>query len=365
MTGFLSSDGQICAPAIWATARKDLTRVWTIMLRGMVRGMVMTKRNIRVKDERWGGYVPWFLRYQDFSHGDRSQFYMFFDHLSHRLRQLILFNEAQVPNLLHFAFQLETASFREYRHQSGSNFHEEIGQYFDPNQLYSEVVISKFSGLSVLAYTAEQLEADRQLQENRSKNRQLFIRRVGTLEALLNILPPCNGTSTLVRDIKRIFAITQIPLDIRGNHPAIVPLEEPLLQQEVLDELLPRLSIKFPDRAKELIAAYHGIVQGGRTDDIFLGAFKSLEEIARSITGDGSFTFHAGDAKKYFPELHTTIHETVKKLAGHRGDKAGHGKGGPEIYEMRYLLFLICNIALLLLDYPQEKIKKNSKTPVK
>ncbi|MGH8291206.1 MAG: hypothetical protein ACREV7_19760 [Steroidobacteraceae bacterium] len=35
----------------------------------------------------------------------------------------------------------------------------------------------------------------------------------------------------------------------------------------------------------------------------------------------------------------------------HRVDEAAHGRGAPDSYEIRYLLFQVCNIALLLLDY--------------
>jgi hypothetical protein len=55
--------------------------------------------------------------------------------------------------------------------------------------------------------------------------------------------------------------------------------------------------------------------------------------------------------QKHFPKIHKTIRTTIVKLDAHRGDKGGHGKASPEPHEMRYLLFSICNIALLLLDY--------------
>jgi hypothetical protein len=43
----------------------------------------------------------------------------------------------------------------------------------------------------------------------------------------------------------------------------------------------------------------------------------------------------------------------MTKLAAHRGDKGGHGRNAPDAIEMRYLLFSICNIALLILDYQE------------
>jgi hypothetical protein len=73
--------------------------------------------------------------------------------------------------------------------------------------------------------------------------------------------------------------------------------------------------------------------------DIFIGAFKTLEEIARGITNDSKFEFNEKNLQKYFPKIHKTIQTTIIKLDAHRGDKAGHGKASPEPNEMRYLLF--------------------------
>lgn len=111
-------------------------------------------------------------------------------------------------------------------------------------------------------------------------------------------------------------------LDIMGTPPLIVPMEEPLLQEEVLDKLLPRLTSRFPGRAQELIKTYHDLFAGVNLDSILSEAFKTLEEIARLIVGDKSFMFEKKHLKKYFPKLHPRIHETMIRLAGHRGDKA-------------------------------------------
>lgn len=144
-------------------------------------------------------------------------------------------------------------------------------------------------------------------------------------------------------------------LDIKGDPPLIVPTEEPLLQEEVIDRLLPRLASRFPERAQELVKAYHDSIEGKGLDSVFSEAFKTLEEIARSLTKDASFQFDKKNLEEYFPKLHGTIHQTIIRLAGHRGDKAGHGKSAPEPHEIRYLLIGICNVALLLLDYPSSE----------
>ena len=86
-------------------------------------------------------------------------------------------------------------------------------------------------------------------------------------------------------------------------------------------------------------------------DEVFANAFKTLEEIARAVTGDSSFEFSQRDMQRRFPDLHSTIHATVEKLRAHRGDEGAHGRKAPDAIEIRYLLFSVCNIALLILDY--------------
>jgi hypothetical protein len=50
-------------------------------------------------------------------------------------------------------------------------------------------------------------------------------------------------------DIRCFEAISDAPLKISGNPPMLVPVEDPLLQWEVLDKLLLRLEATFPERA--------------------------------------------------------------------------------------------------------------------
>jgi hypothetical protein len=189
----------------------------------------------------------------------------------------------------------------------------------------------------------------------------LVIERIGVLEALLRILPTQTPWhAALIQDILRFFAESQVMLTINtgdGFPSRIVPLDEPLLQKEVVDKLLPRLHEKFPERARELVSAYQGLIGGKDGDSIFAEAFKTLEQLAREITLDSGFVFNKRHLDKHFPLLHSTIHETLIRLAGHRGDKAGHGKDAPQPHEMRYLLFAVCNAALLLLDYPSGSTK--------
>lgn len=131
-----------------------------------------------------------------------------------------------------------------------------------------------------------------------------------------------------------------------------MPLEEPLLQKEVLDRLLPRLEANFPERAADLIKAYHDLLKGVDTNTVFGNAFKALEELAREISGDPKLELSNASAfGKHFSKLHGTIQVAITKLTAHRGDEGAHGRRGPDEYEIRYLLFSICNVALLLLEY--------------
>jgi hypothetical protein len=82
-------------------------------------------------------------------------------------------------------------------------------------------------------------------------------------------------------------------------------------------------------------------------------AVKALEEIARKVSGKPKLTLgNQKDLRSAFSDLHPTIYTTIIKLTDHRGDKAAHGRQGPPPCEMRYLLFAICNVALLFLDHP-------------
>lgn len=348
----------------------------------------MTKEQLNTTDERWGRYVPWFLRHRDFP--GTGDFHTFFFRLSQRLERLFLYNESGIANLLHFGACLESESLQRFRYTAPDHLFTQIQKFFNsPTIAYEarnrlaydheekgihdierKINIIRTSNMSAESneervQSLESKLADARLiamttKERRfeSHYRSVVIERMGVLESLLRILPNQSSACALQlkRDIRRFFAEAEIMLDIKGDPPLIVPMEEPLLQKEVLDKLLPRLESLFPERAKELIKAYHDSIEGNNLDAIFSEAFKTLEEIARSLTKDSSFMFDKKNLNKYYPELHPTIHETMIRLAGHRGDEAGHGRSAPDPHEIRYLLFSICNIALLLLDYNDKNV---------
>ncbi len=112
---------------------------------------------------------------------------------------------------------------------------------------------------------------------------------------------------------------------------------------------MPRLEEKFPERAADLIKAYHDLLKGVDTNTVFGNAFKALEELAREISGTPKLELSDHTAlEKSFPKLHGTIRGTIVKLSAHRGDEGAHGRKGPDEYEIRYLLLGICNVALVL-----------------
>jgi hypothetical protein len=336
------------------------------------------------QDDRWGGYVPWFFRYPEFS--GQGNFELFFQRLSQRIKRLFQFNEAGLPNLPHFSAVLETETLQRYRHNPGIGLDDQIEKFFLPQHLKEEARIRCYGDpeykeaaalekrvsylnagalalltpsvaddqLRMESDTAKLKEAVTRPHREARHFQALALERLGVVEALLRILPSRSAALPhLIRDIRRLFVEAGIMLDLRDTPPLIVPLEDAVLQTEVLDRLLPRLAARFPNQEKDLVRAYHDLVQGVDANTIFGNAFKALEEVARQMTGDQTFLLsEEKDLREYFPLLHSTIYATIIKLAAHRGDKGAHGRQGPPPHEMRYLLFSICNVALLFLDYP-------------
>lgn len=271
---------------------------------------------MNINDDRWGGYIPWFLRGESLP--GSGDFGIFFKRVGQRLATHFQFEQYDRYENSRFGSYLESESLQRYQHDPRDILAPQIRAYFD----------AAFS-------------------------RSTYEEKLGVLEIILRMLP-IEVIGPIRQDIRRALAEAGIPLDLSGNPPAFVPLDEPLLQREVIDRLLPRLEARFPRRAKELIAAYHGLISREKPGDIFLAAFGTLEGIARELTGDKEFMFNAASLKKRFGNLHKTVHTTMIMLAAHRGDNAGHGRADPGAHELRYLLFSICNIALLLLDYEEQ-----------
>ena len=335
-------------------------------------------------DDRWGSYQPWFLRYEELTLG--GNVYTFLDRVAHRLHQLFIYNELGIHNLDHFGALLQTDSLHRFEHGTGASLAQELAAYFDSDTVRQAVedgllkdpqvnaaqdrlnglIISQargfFEGGNSAQVSDSMVETARAAWEEAKRTRRpryyhtTVLARITVLESVLRLahqdkLTNTDSITALVRDLRRFLADANVPLDIRGTPPQLCPIDEEMFHQEVVSKLLPRLDARFPDQAKELVDAYHDLMSGASFDSIFAEAFKSLEEIARAVSGVTSFTFTEKHLSRAFPGLHPTVRETMLQLAAHRGDRAAHARKPPNALEMRYLLFSICNMALLLIDY--------------
>lgn len=285
-------------------------------------------------DDRWGDHVPWPLRYQVVL--EKGDWTKFFSLLSNRLSSLIDHNEAGIHSHRHFLERLSTESLGRFTANNATYTPNlQVRLFFSPPEMLKEV--KKGIDQDIVRLILERLEV---------------------LQSFLVLLPlhqKHNTLPSLVRDIRRFAAESRIWLDIQGNPPTLVPLEEPLLRKEVIDKLLPRLEAKYPERADDLIKAYHDLLKGVDANTVFGNAFKAVEELARQLSGEPKLELNdRATLDKHFPKLHGTTRETILKLAAHRGDKGAHGRKGPDNYEIRYLLFSICNLALLLLENKEQ-----------
>lgn len=310
-------------------------------------GTAMTREPVNPSDPRWGGRIPRQLRFPEINiPGDIRGF---FQHVSRRLDHFATFNEGHLPNVSYLGAKLEAASFGLFRVSTRGNPAKEIGEYFSPVSLPEPRPPAFPGGLIAMA-----VDATRRADEQRAEQK-FTAERLSVLESLLSIIPREAGLLQLIDDIRGSFAYFEIPLDIMGDPPLIVPVEEPLLQQAVLERLFPTISVNWPAQAQELIRAYRRLISGDSPNSIFGDAFKALEEIARGLTSNPSFVFDKKHLARHFPDLHPTIHARIGKLAAHRGDKGSHGATGPQPHEIRYLLLEICNTALLLVGCPTVK----------
>ena len=277
---------------------------------------------MNINDDRWGGYIPWFLRGESLP--GSGDFDIFFKRVGQRLATHFQFEQYDRYENRRFGAYLESESLQRYQHNADQSLAPQIRGYFGSD-------LAKIADrVAARGYNSPPLA--------RQALYKPYSERLGVLEIILRMLP-IEVIAPIGRDIRRALAEAEIPLDLRGTPPAFVPLDEPLLQREVIVRLLPRLEARFPHRAKELITAYHDLISREKPGDIFLDAFGTLEGIAREITGDDRFMFDAVSLHKHFGNLHKTVHITMIKLAAHRGDNAGHGRADPGAHELRYLLF--------------------------
>ncbi|TMQ25844.1 MAG: hypothetical protein E6K65_15995 [Nitrospirae bacterium] len=351
-----------------------------------------------LQDDRWGSYVPWLLRHPDFA--ILGQFDIFFDRVAHRLKQVVNRGEAGISSVTDLGDTIESDSHQCFRYNSGEALAAQIESYFAPTRIASEaegltnrdpfvveatqhytalitqisqkkdvtdipsptprrsMISSPLLEMARIQASPVAKEAAGIRDKTRSVQREvhykgLVLKRLTVLESVLRLVKATPAFPQLRDILRKYLAEAQIMLDIAEEDGRIVPMEEALLQKEVIDRLLPRLTNRFPQQEKDLVKAYHDLVQGVDANTVFGNAFKALEEVVRQMTGNNTLELNKEkNLRRYFPHLHPTVYTTIMKLADHRGDKGGHGRKGPPLHEMRYLLFSICNVALLFLDYP-------------
>ena len=318
------------------------------------------------QDERWGDHVPWSLRYRVLS--EKGDYNKFLRLLGTRLHQLFEFYEARLENHPHFLARLLSESFGRF-HSDARTLEGMVFEFFSPTKIEEEAdsktsqdpeeeECRRLRHGDLKAYRAASvIQQTTRPTRYAAHWRDLLTERLEVLQCILVLLKreqKANAMTSLVRDIRRFAAESGILIDVKGDPPTLVPIEEPLLQKEVIDKLLPRLEAKYPGRAADLVTAYHDLLKGVDTNTVFGNAYKALEELAREISGQKNLELSdRASLEKHFPKLHPTIRETIIKLAAHRGDEGAHGRKGPDEYEIRYLLFCICNVALVLLEYKE------------
>ncbi|MBX3319811.1 MAG: hypothetical protein KF890_08010 [Nitrospira sp.] len=321
-------------------------------------------------DDRWGDHTPCSLRYNIVS--EKGDYEKFMNMLAKRLHTLIEHDEADLSSMSRFLARLDTESLGRFGNRHVGTYAENLRNYFASETISTEAKERatkdpEYKEYKRLQYARDNsteykkaFEIERATHSKRHDThwRDLIAERLEVLEAIFVILPQQgrkpSALKELVRDVRRFSADSGVLVDVKGDPPILIPLEESLLQKEVLDRLLPRLEARFPDRAADLIKAYHDLLKGVDTNTVFGNAFKALEEVARELSSVPQLQLSdQGALEKAFPGLHGTIRATILKLAAHRGDEAGHGRKGPDEYEIRYLLLSVCNVALVLLEYKE------------
>jgi hypothetical protein len=135
----------------------------------------MTGTLANLTDKRWGGYVPWFFRYRDYS--GTGNFLQFFERTSHRIYQLIAYNESGIHNLLHFESVLESKSHQIYlsikNGHGASDIASRIRDYFAPSTIKKE--------MDLLLYNDPEEVKLRELNET--------LARIGFQEPAIPVLP--------------------------------------------------------------------------------------------------------------------------------------------------------------------------------
>lgn len=87
-------------------------------------------------DDRWGGYVPWFLRHPEFE--TLGHFNIFFERVAHRLKQVVDRGEAGMPNITDLGDTIESESHQCFRFNSHESLAMQLQEFFSPPQIQKE-----------------------------------------------------------------------------------------------------------------------------------------------------------------------------------------------------------------------------------
>ncbi|MEW6684227.1 MAG: hypothetical protein AB1451_15125 [Nitrospirota bacterium] len=155
--------------------------------------------------------------------GDHRQL---FDGLSGRLKQFALYGEGG-PSLVgdYFGAQVDTASLRLFRHQTGTHPAVELEQYFSPEGIHRLLALPVVRVTEILSSGHKVDLAKQERERLKAENRRFLETRLSVLESILHVIPAGNARSNLIVDMRRIFAYSGVSLDIEGDPPSIIPLE--------------------------------------------------------------------------------------------------------------------------------------------
>jgi len=325
---------------------------------------------IDIHDQRWGGYPPWFLRHSEFE--GQGDFVEFFALTATRITQVVTYDEISFKNSLpsddykYLCAKLHSKTYQIFPIMEDvlkEGIGKKLGRFFHPLMLKRRAetkLESSENYLNILEPNTDPLARVDLIHQFKNQHLPLFERAgirdtLCVLEDFLRLVKEIDTSGncfpSIRKDLRSYLALTQVMLDIQDDPVLITPMDEPLFQKEIFGKLMPRLKSAFPHQAETLVGAYHRLLNEENTNKIFGDAFKSLEEIAQGVSSNPSLLLN--DEKqltKAFPSLHGVTKKLIKFLAEHRGDEGGHGGKGPPRDQMRFLLLLVCNVALLLLE---------------
>ena len=212
---------------------------------------------------------------------------MFFSRVAHRLKQLINTGGAVNYGYPDLGDVIESESHQCFRFNSDGTLAAQIESFFMPSRIWGEAYklaeddpLVKAAHVKYKAvpgssrdpnfvfnvpefeiHSPELLQTAEGYRNTLSSQRgfhraRLVLQRLTVLESVVRLVKATHAFPPLRENLRRYLAEAQIMLDIKETDGRIVPMEETLLQKEVIDRLLQRLSARFPRQEKDLVKAY-------------------------------------------------------------------------------------------------------------